>query len=180
MRHVLKMRDKKMKKVDLKGFETGRLKVVEKAGKGQERRTLWRCACSCGNECFYITSRLTGGYVQSCGCLKRERAAESISIARDKLVHEKGSCLNSYNAPDNKNNSSGIKGVYYYKKSDKWCAQIKFSGKNHHLGLYINKADAAAVRKAAENFIKENHDAPDKINRFFLKKEYLAALVKKF
>lgn len=33
MRHVLKMRDKKMKKVDLKGFETGRLKVVEKAGK---------------------------------------------------------------------------------------------------------------------------------------------------
>lgn len=88
MRHVLKMRDKKMKKVDLKGFETGRLKVVEKAGKDRNGRTLWRCACSCGNECFYITSRLTGGYVQSCGCLQRERAAESISIARDKLVHE--------------------------------------------------------------------------------------------
>lgn len=180
MRHVLKMRDKKMKKVDLKGFETGRLKVVEKAGKDKNWRTLWRCACSCGNECFYITSRLTGGYVQSCGCLQRERAAESISSARRKLLHENGSCLNSYSAPDNKNNSSGIKGVYYYKKSGKWCAQIKFSNKNHNLGLYINKADAAAVRKAAENFIKENHDAPDKINRFFLKKEYLVALVKKF
>lgn len=155
-----------------KGYETGRLKVIEKAGRDKNGRTLWRCACSCGNECFCTESRLTGDYVQSCGCLQKEKAAETIRKAREKLIYKNGSCLTAYNAPDEKNNSSGIKGVYYYKKTDKWCAQIRYAGKNHNLGLYINKEDAAAVRKAAENFIKENYEDPDKINRFFLKKLY--------
>ena len=161
-----------MRKVDLKGIEIGRLKVIEEAGKDKNGRTLWRCTCACGEECFYITSKLTGGHAQSCGCLQRESAVELINTARNKLLHENGSCLNSYNAPDKKNNSSGIKGVYYYKKSDKWCAQIRYAGKNYNLGLYKDKKDAAAVRKTAENFIRENYATPDKIELYFKRKCY--------
>ena len=48
-----------MEKVDLVGFETGRLKVIEKSGKDKNGKTLWRCLCVCGNECYCKTSDLT-------------------------------------------------------------------------------------------------------------------------
>lgn len=158
-----------MKVVDLEGFETGNLKVIEKAGKNKNGKTLWKCKCSCGNECFCKTSDLTGGRVVSCGHIQKEIAAELCKKAFSKMEHKNGSCLNAYNAAEKKNNSSGIKGVTWYSKTGKWRAQIRFSGKNYHLGLYENIDDAKTVRNAAEDFIKINFNEPDKI------KEYLSA-----
>ena len=79
------------------------------------------------------------------------------------MDHSNGSCLNAYNAPEKKNNSSGIKGVAWFEKSHKWRTQIRYAGKNYHLGLYENLDDARIVRNAAESFVKKNFNDPDKI-----------------
>jgi hypothetical protein len=53
-----------------------------------------------------------------------------------------------------KNNSSGIKGVYWNQPSKKWLARIAKNGKRHHLGLFENLEDA---RIAVEKARKEMH-----------------------
>jgi hypothetical protein len=52
-------------------------------------------------------------------------------------------------------NTSGTTGVYWYKQARKWRSLIH----NKHLGLFHNKEDAIAARKAAEVFYNfhENH-----------------------
>lgn len=48
------------------------------------------------------------------------------------------------------NNKSGIKGVYYYKWSNKWVATIKFNRQKVHLGYFKTKEEAIETRKKAE------------------------------
>lgn len=47
------------------------------------------------------------------------------------------------------NNKSGYKGVYWYKYTKKWKAQIKVKGKVMALGYYFNKVDAAKAYNQA-------------------------------
>ena len=47
-------------------------------------------------------------------------------------------------------NTSGITGVSYYKKNNKWAADIVVCGKTIHLGMYDNKEDAINARKQGE------------------------------
>ena len=56
---------------------------------------------------------------------------------------------NGRNRPLSKNNSSGINGVVFNKRLNKWQAQIFRSGKNYHLGTYISIDDAIAARAKA-------------------------------
>ena len=57
---------------------------------------------------------------------------------------------NGRNRYVNANNKSGYTGVHYYVKKKKWVARIEDNGKRIHLGYFINKADAIAARKKAE------------------------------
>ena len=57
---------------------------------------------------------------------------------------------NQYNTTAYSNNRSGHRGVCWHKRRSKWQAQIRFGGKQLHLGLFDNLNDAAAARKAAE------------------------------
>ena len=47
-------------------------------------------------------------------------------------------------------NSSGIAGVSWYKRSNKWRAQIKLNNKTKHLGYYENIEEAIQARRQAE------------------------------
>jgi len=49
---------------------------------------------------------------------------------------------NSCNAKTRKNNSSGIKGVGWFKPKQKWRARISFNKKEHHLGYFDTKEEA--------------------------------------
>lgn len=57
---------------------------------------------------------------------------------------------NHRNKKKPKNNTSGVIGVSFRKRDQKWKAQIMVKGKHLHLGCFANKADAIAARKAAE------------------------------
>lgn len=56
------------------GDKHGRLEFVcdlNERGRENRRMSLWRC--SCGAEVKAATGRVTGGYIDSCGCAGRER-----------------------------------------------------------------------------------------------------------
>ena len=78
-------------------------------------------------------------------------------INRNKLDNRKSNLRivtnqeNHFNRPLNKNNKSGIKGVYYNKVSNKWCCQITLNGKCVHSELFDIKEEAIAKRKLLEN-----------------------------
>lgn len=71
------------------------------------------------------------------------------SNLREATRHENRTNCSAY-----KNNSSGIKGVSFYKPTGKWKAQIQKNGKKIGLGYFNTKEDAGAAyaQAALENF----------------------------
>lgn len=61
---------------------------------------------------------------------------------------------NAYNRKVRKDNSSGIKGVSWFKPAGKWRAVIRVGGKNKHLGLFD---DVEAAKSAYDEAAKELH-----------------------
>ena len=57
---------------------------------------------------------------------------------------------NNRNKSITKKNKSGVVGVSWYKRENKWRATIGFNGKTIELGLFDNLEEAAKVRKEAE------------------------------
>ena len=56
---------------------------------------------------------------------------------------------NNMNRGVSKNNTSGYKGIYFHKKSNKWVARIKMNGNYIQLGYYENVDDAIKARLEA-------------------------------
>ena len=84
------------------------------------------------------------------------------------LRHVSRSC-NVKNSGLRCTNTSGIKGVYWDKKSDKWRAQIKVNNKQHHLGFFTDFTEAVCHRLAAEQCLNwsscdSNTPANDYVN----------------
>jgi hypothetical protein len=61
---------------------------------------------------------------------------------------------NQYNRKLNKNSSSGLKGVCFYKTTQKWMAYIRIDRKFINLGYYTDKLEAARVANEAR---RERH-----------------------
>lgn len=59
------------------------------------------------------------------------------------------SSQNQQNIKMQKNNTSGYKGVTWYKPTQKWQAQIRANGKKYHLGYFEDIKDAARAYNAA-------------------------------
>lgn len=70
---------------DITGMQFGRLTPVIYLGESK-----WHCICCCGMPKQVITASLRNGSTKSCGCLRREAAAES---ARNKKKH--GMCYST-------------------------------------------------------------------------------------
>lgn len=71
-------------KLDLTGKRFTRLTVIKVSGKDAAHKTLWLCACDCGNESIVAAGNLTSGTSKSCGCLKSDRIKET------KTIHGRG------------------------------------------------------------------------------------------
>lgn len=57
---------------------------------------------------------------------------------------------NSQNGPKRKNNTSGVTGVSWCTKSNRWHARIQSNGKEISLGFFADKNDAIKARLMAE------------------------------
>ena len=81
----------------------------------------------------------------------------------NRLVNlRKATCaMNSRNKSKRKDNTSGVTGVHWHKAFSKWGASIAAEGVRVSLGLFADKKDAIAARKAAEleYGYHENHGA---------------------
>ena len=67
-------------KEELVGRQFGRLHVERYAGDeyiGKDNNSRYVCRCNCGNTVIVGAWKLKSGHTQSCGCLQRERAAET-------------------------------------------------------------------------------------------------------
>ena len=130
------------KKLDLTGHRFGKLTVlhpVENIG----GRTAWLCRCDCGRELAAKTCHLRGGHVTSCGC-------QEPGVVRG-LTYVDGTCVEMLRAKTVRcNNTSGVPGVDWLAKKQRWRASICFKGKRYYLGSYIHFEDAVRARKAGE------------------------------
>lgn len=114
---------------------------------------VWECKCECGNTCTRTEYTLLQDNIHSCGCYRRSvctiNAAKAYK-AKAKLLESgngRGTSLLSKKPPVN--NSSGIQGVVWHKKSKKWRAYINHKRKHIELGSYERFKDAVAVREEA-------------------------------
>lgn len=57
---------------------------------------------------------------------------------------------NAMNQDIRSDNTSGVKGVYWSRKANKWVADIQKNGKRYYLGIFENFDDAVKIRKEAE------------------------------
>lgn len=62
---------------NISGMKFGRLTAIRKLSERTPcKHILWECACDCGNIIKVTSTDLKRGNTKSCGCLKREKAAE--------------------------------------------------------------------------------------------------------
>ncbi len=57
--------------IDITGQTFGRLTVIEHAG-SRDKKALWRCRCSCGQEAIVVGILLRNGHTKSCGCWRSD------------------------------------------------------------------------------------------------------------
>lgn len=110
-------------------------------------RTAWRCRCDCGRVVDIRTRCLRGGHTRSCGCQRPAEVPEGGLV----LNYIDGTCVEMLRAKTVRcNNTSGVPGVDWLAKKQRWRASICFKGKRYYLGSYIHFEDAVRARKAGE------------------------------
>lgn len=140
---------------EMPGRRFGRLEVLSYAGSDNSDGALFRCRCDCGRECLVPGHSLKRGNTRSCGCGNDENRAAA-GERMSPIVHEGGTNLIviAHQQPGD-NNSSGIKGVHWDNRRQRWVARLAARGKNHFLGYYDDFADAAEARREAEELIHD-------------------------
>lgn len=66
-------------------------------------------------------------------------------------LREATSSQNNSNAKIRKDNTSGVKGVTWYKQGNKWQASLRLNNKRIHLGSFTDLADAEQAVKQARH-----------------------------
>lgn len=64
-------RNRMTKRKDIKGQRFGKLVALYPTEKTQNRHTIWKCQCDCGNLCEVSLNNLQTKTTNSCGCLKK-------------------------------------------------------------------------------------------------------------
>jgi hypothetical protein len=69
-------------------------------------------------------------------------------------LREVSKSCNLRNSTQQNQTSSGVKGITWYKRDQKWQAQIKVNNISKHLGIYSDFTEAVAHRLAAEQCLE--------------------------
>lgn len=157
------------KSPDLTGKVFGKLTVLGRSDKrnsrGKRTTPMWECRCECGAITYKATDTLTNPETSMCSDCAGKYAAE---IARKSAGFVGGTQITKItDMTPTAANTSGVRGVCYEKRSNKWRARLRFKGKIMSFGSYDRFEDAVSARKAAEKlyfgeFLEENGISIDK------------------
>ena len=129
------------------GDRFGRLVILkERTMRHKDGHKVYICQCDCGNIAEVRDRDLLSGDTTSCNCYRKEQ------VAKRYINKTQPDRIFSHNL--NKNNKSGIKGVCFDKKRNKWLASFQYQGKHYNLGRFNNIGDAEKARKKFEDKIK--------------------------
>lgn len=145
------------------GDKYGYITIIKDTGKrSRNGAIIWLCKCVCGKEIERnwngIHNSLKQNCIISCGCRKpnthigrRElNNPKRIEKAREGMGIVDGTMLCMINRKNmNKNNTSGVRGVYYSNRKRKWVATIQFR-RAMHKKYFDKKEDAIEYRKKLE------------------------------
>lgn len=123
--------------------------VVERVGTTNGRQSLWKCKCDCGNEVTVPANNFKRGQTTSCGCFQKEAASKFIK-KRNQFLCKDGTMICSLTSKKPKNNTSGVKGVTWNIRKQKWQARIGFKNRRISLGYFDTLEAAAKARALAE------------------------------
>lgn len=152
-----KKRDqKKIQEVEmLIGRVDGSLEIVGCAGVREirgRRSAVAECKCLKCNEIFEIPATKIGQIKECAKC-----AEKNLDKGREigKKLHVDGTLISAIDGrrKNNKNSTTGHKGVSHCNKTGKYRAYIYFKRKQYYLGIYEKLEDAVAARKMAEKKI---------------------------
>ena len=137
---------------DLSGQRFGKLVVVCRSDKrgtrGKRTVPLWECRCDCGAIVYKATDSLTNPNLSMCADCAAQYAAGKM---RENAGYVDGTQISRIRSDKpSATNTSGVRGVYYDSRSDKWVARLKFKGKLMNFGSYARLEDAVKARKQAE------------------------------
>ena len=140
------------KSPDLTGKVFGKLTVLGRSDKrnprGARTTPMWECRCECGAITYKATDTLTNPEESMCKSCQGLYAAEN---ARKSAGFVGGTQITKLRTMEpTAANTSGCRGVYYEKKTNKYRARLKFKGKIMNFGTYARFEDAVAARKRAE------------------------------
>ena len=134
---------------DITGQRFGRLTALRPTTRNSSGSMMWECQCDCGNIVLVNGSSLRADASRSCGCLKNEKSRERMQDYKEKYYID-GTMTNRLSQKTCKTNTSGVVGVSYAPKRNRWKAYIDFRGKQYALGTYTDKNEAIEARKKAE------------------------------
>lgn len=136
----------------------GKLTVLGRSDKrkpkGKRTTPMWECRCECGAITYKATDTLTNPDVSMCPDCAWKYTAE---IARKSAGFVGGTQVTKLrDMSPNAANTSGVRGVYYEKRSNTWRARLKFKGKIMSFGSYARFEDAVLARERRKQSILGN------------------------
>lgn len=127
---------------------SNRVKVGDAAGCTFQTGN-YRGLCIGVDGAVYAAGRLAWLYVHGAWPVEVDHRDGNPLNNRQDNLRECTHAQNQKNVPRPSHNTSGFKGVYWCKQSQKWRARIAIDGKCKHLGLFITAEEAGAAYDAA-------------------------------
>lgn len=141
-----------IKQNDLTGKKIGSLTVLGRSDKygsrGKRKTQLWECRCDCGAITYKATDVLTNPDISMCYNCAGKYAIEKSRTAAGYVDGTQISRIK--NIDPESDNISGIRGVYYDRKTGKYRARLQFKGKTYSFGTYSTPEEAAEARRLGE------------------------------
>lgn len=140
---------------DITGNRYGRLVVLCANGHTSNGNLKWVCQCDCGKVCTVDGQRLRRGETLSCGCLRKEVSSKALKInsatSHMTSVHGSSKPILPGNAQKLRStNISGVTGVRYDPKRNRWLARLFLDGRYVLNRSFYHKSDAIEARHEAE------------------------------
>lgn len=149
---------------NITGLRFGKLTALERTEQyvmqNNRKKFLWKCRCDCGEIVYRLPEKLRENINHACNKCVHQLAILAMS---ENAGFVEGSQLPKIaSSKPGVHSTSGVKGVFFNNRTQKWRAMLRFQGINHYLGEYKDLNDAIKARKLGEEkyfepFLREHN-----------------------